>query len=360
MKITPVASPGQIPTNGTPESVRTAKAVAAFNKGASTYDKPQAQSPVINQNAIAPEEIGALRQNNTVEVVQDDETTEETAVVEAAAAVEPAKVEAPQEQDPALKRQFEQLAQRERQLRAQTQKQQQDLQAREQRLQALEDSLKAKEEQYRTGYVSKDQLKRNTLGVLESEVGINYDSLTAQLLNPVQIHPQVQQMIDDLKSQVTELKTAQETNTKSQADSQAQQYQQAVKQIQTDVTTMVATDPAYELIKATGSIKDVVELITETFNKDGILMSVEEAATEVEAYLEEETLKMSKLQKIQKRLQASSTPPEVKAAAKTLADHAKSQKQTQPQMKTLTNANASTRQLSAKERAILAFKGELK
>jgi hypothetical protein len=73
----------------------------------------------------------------------------------------------------------------------------------------------------------------------------------------------------------------------------------------------------------------------------------------VEDYLVDEAVKLANIGKIKKRL---STAPAVPA---------KTEKQTptnkQPQtMKTLTNATASTRQLSARERALLAFKGELK
>lgn len=111
-------------------------------------------------------------------------------------------------------------------------------------------------------------------------------------------------------------------------------------------------DPYFETIKQTNSVSDVVDLITATYEKDGILLSVEEAAKEVEDYLVDEAMKLTRIGKIKQRLAASTT-------AKVSQEQTPAPKK-QTQMKTLTNAASTTRQLSAKERAILAFRGELK
>jgi hypothetical protein len=80
-------------------------------------------------------------------------------------------------------------------------------------------------------------------------------------------------------------------------------------------------------------------------------MSVEEAAQQVEDYLADEAFKLSRLGKIQKRVQQAAQP---KVLQKTQAAQ-----QTQTQMKTLTNATSSTRKMSSRERAILAMEGKL-
>lgn len=362
MKVVPT-SPAAQPTGQSQAQSSRDRAISAFMQGGG-------QQPVQNQNAIAPEEMGALQQNRIErkEEDEDDHKEETPEVVEMAAEtpetpqVEPT-AEEPKEsevKDPALSRQFAQLARQERAMRAKAQQQEQVLAQREAALKAREAELAAKDQEYRSGYISKQQLKQNALAVLEAE-GITYDDITQQALNPQTIHPMVQQTIETLKAEIAELKKASETAQKSQTEAQENQYKAAIKQIETKVSNLVNKDPAFETIKATNSIKDVVDLIEQTYKEDGILLTEEEAAQQVEDYLVEEAMKLAKLQKIQKRLQpapASTTPAEVKAAAQTLAAHAKQAKQTQP-MKTLTNASSvPARQMTARERAIAAFKGE--
>lgn len=346
-----------------------ARAVAAFNSAAA-----KAQSPVLDQNQVSPEEVGAIKaatagQNDTgieEEVIEDtlqaSETTEETTVDTALSPEEtPAEPTEEAPKDPALSRQFAQLARQERALRQKAAQQEASFKAREDALNKRMSELESKDKEYQTGYIQKDRLKQNALSVL-AEAGISYDDITQQALNAHPTDPRVEATISRLEAKIMELEKANETSQTRQTEAQKQQYEAAVKQIELEAKSLISKDPAFETVKATNSIKDVVELITQTYEQDGILLSVEEAAQQVEDYLIEEAMKLTKIDKIKKRLQpaTSTTPPEVKAAAKTLADHARAKNgQTQP-MKTLTNAAGTSRQLSGKERAILAFKGELK
>lgn len=76
-------------------------------------------------------------------------------------------------------------------------------------------------------------------------------------------------------------------------------------------------------------------------------MTVEEAAQAVEEHLAEEALRLAKLKKITAKLQAPAPKsPEQKPAAPT-----------QQPPKTLSNQMDSPKPMSARERAILAFKG---
>lgn len=346
MKITPVVSPNQIPMNGTPESVRTAKAVAAFNKASQAPTQGQAQEhPVLNPNAVGVEEFGAI-QAQTAQII--DKNTDN---VDAPVDTQEPTPEKPKE-DPALSRQFAQLARQERALRAKAQQQDQALKARETALAEREAKMQAQQPDT-SNYISRDRLKQDALGVLD-EAGISYDELTQQIINRQPTDPRINATINRLEAKIQQLEKANETTQKTYDDRQQQSYQAAVKQIELDARNLVKLDPNFETIKATGSIKDVVELITQTYDKDGILLSVEEAAQEVENYLVEEAMKLTKIEKIQRQLAKSN------ASAKPATQQTSQTKQTQPGMKTLTNATASQRQLSAKERAILAFKGELK
>lgn len=354
MKVTPVSSPAAIAPQGTPEHVRTAKAVAAFNKGQSSYDKPAAAPQtyaVANPNAVSVEELSAIQtpvisDKNAVNVDASAETEVPTTEV-------PSKKE--EQQDPELTKQFARLANQERAHRAKIQQQEQAFKQREATLAAREAELTVKDTQYKTNYISVEEFKADPLAVM-AKTGLSYDQLTEQLLNPVQKDPRMEAVISKLQAQIKTLEDAQEEGKKTYQQQQDAQYQAAVKQITDDAKALIKADPvAFEAIAKTGSVKDVVELITETFDKDGVLLTVEEAAQQVEDYLLEESFNtLSKIDKLRKRMQtnAQSETPPVKTESTT---------NKQPQtMKTLTNASSSQRQLSAKERAILAFKGELK
>lgn len=283
--------------------------------------------------------------------------------VEAPAQSTPALDAAPPEEppqkteDPALSRQFAQLARQERAMRQKAQQQEQALKAREDALKAREDALGIDRNDK---YIPKDRLKQDPLSVL-SEVGLSYDDVVNQVLNQQPQDPRMQAMIQRLESEIAELKSDRDSFRKSSEEQQQAQYQAAVKQIETEAKKLIYTDPAFETVKAMNATADVVELITETYNKDGILLSVEEAAQQVEDYLVEEALKLAKLDKIQKRLkpEVASKPAQSQVAQKTQAASSSNQGQT-PQMKTLTNQNSTSRKMTARERAIAAITGQLK
>lgn len=362
MKINPVSGPGDIKPNGTPESIRTAKAVAAFNKGQSSYDQPHAQPQerrVQNQNQISAEEVGAVKAQSNQQVTQesqDSHTGEVDDTTSPQVPVPSLDESKTQPEDPVLSRQFAQLSRQEKALRAKAQQQEQAYKVKEQALLAREAELAKQEAQYKTGYIPKETLKNNPLQAL-IEAEVSYDELTQQILNNSNpIDPRLQSTISKLEAKIQSLeKAAEEAQTTSKSATQAQ-YDSAVKQITTDVQNLVKTDPQYETIRATNSAKDVVDLIVRTYNEDGVLLSVEEAADEVENHILEEAVKLSRLSKVTKRMQTVA-PTQTPKPQATQPAQSKPSTQAQP-MKTLTNASASTRPLTSKERAMLAFKGE--
>lgn len=346
MKLTPVTGPGAIRDTSTPEHVRTARAVEAFNKAASPAPtQGQAQEhPVQNANAVAVEELGAIQtQTNTADL--DATSTEEATETEVVP--EPPK-------DTKTSKEWAALARQERAIRAKAQAQEQQFKAREAGLAEREAKLTSQAPDT-SKYISRDRLKQDALSVLD-EAGVSYDELTQQIISRQPTDPRVTATISRLEAKILELEQSNQNTAKTYQESQQQAYQSAIKQITNDAVALVKANPAeYEAIAKTGTVKQVVKLIKDTFDKDGIVLSVEEAAQEVENYLVEENINMvNSVSKIKARLaqnvQAATTAQKTPATSK----------QTQPQMKTLTNATASSRQLSAKERAILAFKGELK
>lgn len=345
-KITSVASPHAVQDSPTPAHViaaRTARAVEAFNKGAPLKAVSQSQAQetaVLDPSNVSVEELSAITSPSQE---MDKNTEVEAPVTEVTP--EPAP-----EKDPALSRQFAQLARQERAYRLKVQQQEQAIKAREAAIQAKEEAMAAKDREYQSDYIRRDRIKQDALGVLD-ESGVSYDELTQQALTRQPTDPRVMNTINKLEAKIAELESKATEQQKSYTEQQQQAYNSAVKQIESDVKALVRNDPNFETVRATGSVRDVVELITKTHAKTGIVLSVEEAAEQVEEYLVEEAMKLTRLEKIKRRVQQS---------AQTAKPTQQTQAKQQSQMKTLTNATSSTRKLSARERALLAFKGELK
>ena len=325
--IIPMESPSSINNQATPAMDARARAIAALTGAA----------PQVNQNQIAPEEASAIRRSATNEA-QVESNQIETEVTE------PESKEAP------LSPQYAALARKEKAIRAKAIAQEQSFKAREAALIAREAELQSKSTTDLENYVSKDKLKQNALGVL-SELGMTYDEITQQAI--AQQSPEWQALSNirnEMQEELRKVREEQANSRKSVEQQQAQAYQQALTQIRAETKNLVNSDPSFEAIKATGSVNDVVELIERTFNEDGRLLTVEEAASAVEDYLTEEATRLSKIGKIQKRLQAAQQSNSAK----------KPLQQNQTQMKTLTNGVGAQKPLNARERALLAFKGELK
>lgn len=305
------------------------------------------QTPVANPNAISPEEMTAVKPK-----MSENNTNSDSSNVSEEAAQPKTATEAEKSKDTPLSAQFADLARKERALRAKVQAEQTAAKAREEALMAREEAIKAKESEYQSKYIPKDRLKADLANVL-AEMGISYDDITSAFLNPApQQDPRVIAEIETLKQEVQAQRKQQEEARKAYEEQQKRAYQQALSEIRSEATQLVNSSPEFETIKETGSVNDVVELIEKTYQKNGVLLTVEEAAKEVEEYLVEEALKIAKINKIRSKFQTTEKPSEPTQAAP------QAKQSDQPQIKTLTNSVNASRKLSARERAIAAFKGD--
>lgn len=334
MQIVPMANPSEPtgPVGAKVEQIQTARerAISKLAAASMPVEAPKAED---------------VRQEHSIEEAVSTPAVESTA---------PAKVAEPAVAEEPLSSQYAILARKEKAIRA-----------RDAQLRAREEAIKAKEVSVSTPkapesssfdeskYISKDSLQKDLFGTL-AELGLTYDQITAQATNaPTPEQVAFQQEMKALRDEIKSLRGETETQKKTYEQQQQDSYKQAVTQIRSEANILVKNSEAFETIRETNSVDDVVELIEKTFSQDGILLSVEEAAEQVEDYLIDEAMKIAKIKKIQQRLapRAPTTP-------------APAQKQTgtsqQPQLKTLTNGVASTRKLSNVERAHLAFKGQLK
>ncbi len=333
-----VAAPNaQSPSSPTVDS--RSRAIAALMGSSGNQSQT---TPVQNPTQITGEEII----KNTGHVDTDAEAGASTPAV-----TEPNPEDTSTTSPPPLSQQYAILARKEKALRAKAVQQEQSIKAREAALAAREAEITSKSTQDLSNYISKDQLKANSFNIL-SELGVTYDQLTQEAIQAQSPEAQyLQRMRAELQEELRQVREEQAKTRQSIETNQTQAYQQALTQIRNEVRQIVNSDPAYETIKATGSVKDVVQLIEKTFNEEGVLLSTEQACEEVENYLVEEAVKLGRLGKVQARL----TPQQVKSQVAA----ASSKSQTQSTMTTLKNTDATTRPLTARERALLAFKNEL-
>lgn len=221
-------------------------------------------------------------------------------------------------------------------------------------LKGEEAALKLKMSEYETKYVSKDRLASDPINVL-LENGYSIEQIAQILLNQAQPKdPNISRM----EAKMLELEKKAEEPLKKFEEIEKKQYEQAVSQIRTEAKTLVDTDPAYETIKEMGAHEAVVKLITETYDKLGELITVEQAAAKVEEELFNRALKMSSLAKVKAKL----TP--VQEAAAQTPTTMKPPGGITTQLKTLTNAQVASPSkpksaLERIERAKLAFQGRL-
>lgn len=353
------------PTTPAPPSYRE-RAIAKMNDGLKAMGvtpkghipplpSQPTQSPVLNQNSVSPEELSAISPNIQVPEAQTGTSEEVQQVTET-----PQEAAKPAETEPAttpLSAQFAQLARKEKALRAQVNQ----FKAEQAAFKQAQDAQKAFQAPQTPSfdpsrYVALDDIQKDPFGAL-NKAGLSYEQLVEQQLNqPSPEQRQLNQTVSELRAEIKALKDGQDKTTKQFEQQSQDSYTQALNQIRTEAKNLVNSDPdTFETIKATGSIKDVVDLIEDTWKNGldeahpkGTLLTVEEAAKMVEDHLSEEAYKLSQLKKIQKRF----APKQVAPAA------ASAQTGTKPQQqqgsKTLTNAVGTQRQYTAKERAVLA------
>lgn len=343
MQITPIANPHVPHPMGTNASLQMDARSRAINK-------LMEGAPVANPTQVAPEEMTAIQPPEVAPVAE----VASPGQIHSAEATSQTAPEATK-----LSAQYNQLARKERSLRAHAQK----MEAQRAELAAKEAALEARQSQY----IDKDSLLSDPFGTL-SKLGVSYNQITDQMLNQPSPEEQAFKKYQaEMDAKLKRIEEQQEQSQKAIEASQKQAYDQAVSQIKTEVRHLVNNDPAYETIRLTNQSHEVTNLILETFNKGlsreypkGSILPIEVAAQMVEDHIVEEASKLYESKKIQERWNARRVP-QVAHAQPPAQQRAQAAAPQQQQMRTLTNATSvPTRPLSSRERAILAFKGELK
>ena len=298
MKLVPIGGPAMVEGVVSKQASSRDNAIKAFlgNQAQSQ------QTPVPNPTQISPEDALAI-QATTSKPAEQKPNAEETPRAATPASVTPSEATKPQEAEQTLSPRYAQLARQERALRARDAQ----IKAEKAALQAEKDALAAERAKLTEQWVPKDRLTRETLQVLQ-EQGIDYNTLTQQVLSSETPDPR-DSRIASLEAKLSEaLEKIEGTNQRIEEGQQAS-YTQAVAMIRQEASSLVKSDPAFETIKATNSVNEVVDLIQKTFEEGldedhpkGTLLTVEEACQLVEEELTDMYTKVARIDKIQKRL----------------------------------------------------------
>lgn len=351
MKIEPLSGPkvveGALQKNVNPIETARERAIKKL-----VANSPHAEAPTVKLSAPTPT-YEEPKQSQPIEAAPEGQSStqvEQTLSSEPVAAPEATQAAPSEEpQRPPLSAQFAQLARKERALQAQAR----ELKALQAQFKAEQEALKAPAQPQfdPKQFLSREQLKSDPWSVL-NELGVSYEELTQQALNaPSPDVLEARRMINELRSELQAVKAAQDTASKSAEARQSEQYQSSLKQLKFEASNLIKSDPAFEACQVYGSqaTDTIVELIESTYHNDGYLMSVEDAAREVEEHFTAEAEKLARIKKIQDRLKPATPAPKQQTESKPQ----------QPQLKTLTNAVGSSRPLSARDRAIAAAEGRL-
>lgn len=223
----------------------------------------------------------------------------------------------------------------------------------QQAIKAERDKILAEKAEYEKAHIPRDRLAKDPLGALQ-ENGITLEQLTQLILNGPEAEDK---NLLEIRKELAAVKEASLETKQRLEEEKTRAYENAVNQIRNQAKMLIDSNEEFASIKETDNAEAVVELIKETHAKDGTILSVEEAARQVEEYLVEEAMKMSSLTKIKQKLSLGASPQGEQKQQTPI-------EQKQPLVKTLTNeaTTPSSKPLTAKERrqrAILAFQGKL-
>lgn len=228
------------------------------------------------------------------------------------------------------------------------------LQQEQQALATARAEIERKQREYETNYIPKDRLQNDFLGVL-ADAGIT----TEHLQNFFQQQPTatLELKLQQAMKRIEELENGTKTFAKNQEEQAKQNYETAINQIRNDAKILVNNDPNFELVKEMRAEEEVVNLIKRVFDEGipgvytpGTVLSVDEAASQVEDYLFEEATRVANLSKVKQKLVASAP---VEATTK----QTQTPQNKQQPIKTITNSLVATptKPLSAAERRARAI-----
>jgi hypothetical protein len=188
------------------------------------------------------------------------------------------------------------------------------------------------------------RLKAEPLSVLQ-EAGVTYDQLTEAILSGKEVNPEIYKLKEEIKA-------LKEGLDKSFSDRDAQAEKAALAEMSREAYQLARSGDEFELVRETGSIPKVMELITRTWKDTKEILPVSEAMRLVEDDLVSQTLRTAALKKVQGRLAPKQDSPAATPAP------VPTSKPAAPAIRTLTNRDTTAAPLSRRDRAMRAWHGK--
>ncbi len=206
----------------------------------------------------------------------------------------------------------------------------------QQQIRAFQDEKKAFEASKSQGGDSEilARLKSRPIEVL-LEQGVTYEQLTDAIIAG-QGNPEV----NALKTKIASLE---EGIDKKFTEHVTQQRAEVINEMTRNANQLVTQGDEFELIRETKSVPDVIRLIEKNYDETGEVLSVHEACKLIEDELFNRQKNLANLKKMQGIYQPAPQPAQQRSG-----------------MRTLTNNHTASAPMSAKARALAAFRGELK
>lgn len=164
----------------------------------------------------------------------------------------------------------------------------------------------------------KERLQAKDYSAIEGMVP--YDEYTNYHVNKLNGSSPEAQALQEMKSEIETLK-------KSQSDDVSKRFEAAVKERRTAVTGLVESDPQFSRIKRAKQEETVVQHILDTWEHDGLELTPEQAAKEVEEIIAEHAKKWSALAEdlpatpVTETEKAAELPPLKKGVVNTLTNN---------------------------------------
>lgn len=178
----------------------------------------------------------------------------------------------------------------------------------QQEIQAKEKDIQEKYSKYQEFESLKGSARSNPLKALES-LGLSYDEITDYILNDSKptVSSEVKTVQDELAQFKKQLEEEKESVKRREEEEREKQYSSAITTFKAEITDFITENSTeYELIGAYNQSELVYNTIEEAYNRsleEGTpkILSIKEAASMVEKYLEEEVSKVLSLNKVKSR-----------------------------------------------------------
>ena len=197
----------------------------------------------------------------------------------------------------------------------------------EQRIAELEQRFASKEPKSEPEIPFDVRLRQNPLKALES-VGLSYDKLTELALNDGNLTPDMQMKLmreeleSDYKSKFEDLEGR---LLEKEKNDEERRYDEIQMNFKDEIESFVGSNKEnFELIDANEATDVVYDVIEEHYNETGKVLGIEEAASAVESYLEDEAEKLLKLSKVRSKFNARNDEQEPQRQSQTTLSNAHS------------------------------------